>query len=809
MERLINYFIPENYNLSLNINKVSRKVYGTVIITGEPKQKTVKFHAKNLNINSVKVAENAVSFKQEDDELILENLDAKKTSITIKYTFFLNTNMQGAYLSTYQYKGKEERIVSTQFESHYARECFPCIDEPEAKATFDLKIITPDTDDVVISNMPAKTERIVEYDTVSLDQDPKNGVNINTKAKKKIVEFETTPRMSTYLLAFCLGHFKKRSKKNLHGVRITSYCALNQDPETLEFANEIAADALDYYDDKFGIKYPLPKLDQVAIPDFEAGAMENWGLVTYREACMLAAPGESKATKEYIATVIAHELSHQWFGNLVTMKWWDNLWLNESFANMMEYVCVDAIRPSYHIWEYFFTGDCKVALMRDALPGVQAVQQEVNDPAEIATLFDGAIVYAKGAHLMFMLYRLMGEGNFYKGLKDYFKEHKYSNTSGDDLWKALQTYADFDVKKFMDAWITQPGYPMITDGQQQRFLLTGATDDTKWPLPEITDDMSGHYIINLSGEEFAEKMAQFGKLSEEQKIRLLLDHSLLSRTSVVSTASHLELLPHFKSEDRYAVWSSVLSLITDLKLFFTPTDPDFPKFQQYIFSLVSDNLARLGIMPQDREDDNNAKLRQIVVGLALYAEDSETTKRLANLYSDELSKINPDIRVYVMTANLRNNPAEFDKYLEKYQKEADPNLKDDLLSALTDFSGDTEKQLRLLEQHDIVRPQDHLYLFADLLRNYKTREKTIVWLYDNWDKVVEMTGEKSVEDYPRVLASSIRTVKECKAYEEFFGPLKDNPILTRVIEVAIGEINAKLRLISMDNEDVHKALRKI
>lgn len=809
MERLFGCFAPENYSLSLNINKTSRKVYGTAIITGTPKQKLVKFHAKNLNITSVAVAEKPINFKLEDDLLILENLGTEKVVITVKYTFLLNTNMQGAYLSTYQHEGKEERIVSTQFESHYARECFPCIDEPEAKATFDLKIITPDIDDTVVSNMPAKSDRVVEYDTVSFDQNPKDGVNINTKAKKKIVEFETTPKMSTYLLAFCMGHFYKRSKVNQHGVRVTSYCALNQDPETLEFANEIAADSLDYYDDKFGIKYPLPKLDQIAIPDFEAGAMENWGLVTYREACMLAAPGESKTTKEYIATVITHELSHQWFGNLVTMKWWDNLWLNESFANMMEYVCVDAIRPSYHIWEYFFTGDCKIALMRDALPGVQAVQQEVNDPAEIATLFDGAIVYAKGAHLMFMLYRLMGEDNFYKGLKDYFKEHKYSNTTGDDLWKALQAYADFDVKKFMDAWITQSGYPMITDGQQQRFLLTGATDDTKWPLPEITDDMSGHYIINLSGEEFKEKMAQFSKLSEEQKIRLLLDRSLLSRTSVVSSASHLELLPHFKTEDRYAVWSSVLSLITDLKLFFTPTDSDFPKFQQYVSNLISDNLTRLGIMPQDREDDNDAKLRQIVVGLALYAEDPEVTERLAKLYSDDLEKINPDIRVYVMTANLRKNPAEFDKYLEKYQKEADPNLKDDLLSALTDFSGDTEKQLKLLDQHDIVRPQDHLYLFVDLLRNYKTREQTITWLYENWDKVVEMTGEKSVEDYPRVLASCIRTIKECKAYEEFFGPLKNNPILTRVIEVAVGEINAKLRLISIDNEDVHETLKKM
>ena len=814
MERLINYFKPENYNLALNINKTSRKVYGTAVITGMPEQETIKFHAKDLNITSITINDENVDFEQQDDLLILNNMARdKQVVIKIKYTFFLNTNMQGAYLSTYRYQPKgasapqEERIVSTQFESHYARECFPCVDEPEAKATFDLKITSTDFEDTIISNMPAKSERVVEYESVDPDQDPSKGVVLNTKVKRKIVEFETTPKMSTYLLAFCLGKFHKRSKLNKHGIRITTYAALSQDPDSMDYANDIAADSLDYYDDTFKIKYPLPKLDQVAIPDFEAGAMENWGLVTYRESCLLAAKNESKATKEYISTVIAHELSHQWFGNLVTMKWWDNLWLNESFANMMEYVCIDAIRPSYHIWEGFFTGECRIALMRDALPGVQAVQQEVNNPSEIATLFDGAIVYAKGAHLMFMLMRLMGEKNFFKGLADYFKAHKYSNTTGDDLWSALQPYADFDVKEFMDAWITQPGFPVITDGEQQRFLLTGATDDTKWPLPEVTDDMSGHYIINLSSDEFGEQIAKFDKLSLEQKIRLLIDRSLLSRTSLVSSATHLDLLVKFKDETRYAVWSPILSLITDLKLFFTAQDSDFPVFQKYIFSLIKKQLDRVGLIPKEREDDNESKLRQIMVGLALYCQDADTTSALANLYSDDLEQIHPDLRAFVLSAKQRKEPEIFDKLLVKYQETADPNVKDDILSALTDISGDKKKLLELLDQHEIIKPQDHLYLFVDLLRNYKTRKEAMDWLYDNWDEVVKMTGEKSVEDYPRLLASSIRTIDESKRFDEFFGPLKDNPVLTRVIEVADGEINARLRLISLDFEAVHEHLR--
>ena len=813
MEYLLDYFTPKNYNLSLNINKSSGRVYGTAIITGEPQADTVKFHAKNLKITSV-TDENGKKLtpKVENDELILE----PATKYTIKYTFTLNNNMQGAYLSSYQYQpdgddeSHTEYLVSTQFESHYARECFPCIDEPAAKATFDLKIITPDTEDTIISNMPAKSERVLEYESVDPNLDPHTTeISLNTKVKKKIVEFETTPKMSTYLLAFCLGRFHKKSKTNKHGVKVTTYCALNQDPKTLDFANEIAADSLDYYDETFKIKYPLPKLDQVAIPDFEAGAMENWGLVTYRESCLLAAPGESKSTKEYISTVIAHELSHQWFGNLVTMQWWDNLWLNESFANMMEYVCIDAIRPRYHIWEHFFTGECRVALNRDALPGVQAVQQPVNNPAEIATLFDGAIVYAKGAHLMFMLMRLMGQENFFKGLRDYFNKYKYTNTTGDDLWDALQPYADFDIKNFMDAWITQPGFPVITDGQQQRFLLTGSTDDTKWPLPEITDDMSGHYIINLSSMEFAERIEKFKKLSLEQKIRLLIDRSLLSKTSLVSTSTHLDLLPQIKEESSYAIWSPIMSLVNDLKLFFNPKDKDYQTFQKYVFDLIKTQLNRLGLQPKDREDDSDSKLRQLVIGLALYAQDEKTTKALAKLYSDDYTAIHPDIRAYVLSAKQRQNPEIFTVLIDNYQKIADPNIKDDILSAMTDISGNTRKLISLLDKHDIVRPQDHLYLFADLLRNYNTRQKAIDWLYNNWDKVEEMTGEKSVEDYPRILASSIRTIEESKAFDEFFGPKKTNPVLTRTLDVANGEISARLRLISLDNDGVHRHLSEL
>ncbi len=810
MERLYENFKPENYHIELRINKITEKVQGHVEITGEKVGESLKLHSKNLKILNVLVNGERKNIEQAGDELEILDVENGVLKIDIKYTFDLTHNMEGVYLSTYQYKGKEERIVSTQFESHYAREGFPCVDEPEAKATFDLKIIDTDETDIILGNMPKRSERVLEYTSVDPDESPEGGVNLSKTVKRKIVEFETTPRMSTYLLAFVIGHFNSKTMTNKHGVEVTTYAALNQSESLLDFPNQIAADALDFYDDLFGLPYPLPKMDQVAIPDFEAGAMENWGLVTYREACLLADENTPKSHNEYVATVVTHELSHQWFGDLVTMKWWDNLWLNESFANMMQYYCADHLHPEWKIWQDFFTDDCLAALSRDALPGVQSVQQEVKNPEEIATLFDSAIVYAKGARLMFMLMRLMGERSFFAGLKEYFKKHQYGNTTGDDLWAALQPHAKFNVKEFMDAWILQSGYPMLTDDAQQRFLLNGGTDDTKWPLPKITDDMSGHYLINLSSQEFSEKVEKFDKLSLEQKLRLLIDRHLLSRTPIVSTGSLMELLPKFKDEESEPIFGIVAGIMNNLKIFAAPDTEYYPKLQHYIYNIVENNLNRLGVEPKKGEDTNDTKLRDLVLGFALYCEDEKTINALAELYDDNLENIDSEIRGAVLEAKLkRDKEADFDKFVEFYQKEANPTIKAELLSCITDVkkAENTKKLLKLLEKPEIVRPGDHIYLYAYLLSNFWTREETFKWCYSHWDYINSLTSDKTMDDYVRVTAARVRNMKQADAFFDFFDQRKDDPALRRSIEVAHVDIMARLRWISDDSKAVHEHLK--
>ena len=790
MERLLKYFEPEKYILNLKVDKHQKYIGGEVTVFGEAKNEFVKFHAVNMKIKKVLVNDIQTKFEHKDDLLNLNIKFSKhddkflKHKITIFYDGNLNENMEGAYLSTYEYDGHEEKIVATQFESHYAREAFPCIDEPAAKAVFEVSIAVPDEDDMVLSNMPMG---------------------------------EPTPRMSTYLLAFVVGKFHGKTVTNGHGVEITTYVALNQDVNSVDFANEIAARSLEFYDDNFGVPYPLKKCVQVALPDFEAGAMENWGLVTYRESMLLAGESATIGTKKSVALTVAHELSHQWFGDLVTMKWWDDLWLNESFASVMEYFAVDAVHPEFKIWEGFFTGDALAALRRDCLSGVRSVHQDVNDPAEIATLFDGAIVYAKGARLMLMLIRLMGWDDFCRGLKNYFEKYQYGNTCGDDLWVAMQSYAKFDVGEMMHAFIYRPGYPVVKNEgvdfdkiSQKRFLLDGEMVKTDWPLPEIREDMSGHYILQLSEAEFKERLERFDELGLEEKLRLLIDRDLLARALEVPYESLLPLILKFRKESNAAVWDIILTIVSGMKIFFDAGSEEEKEFKNFVGELVALKLGEIGLKTRDDDDENTIRLRSVLLALDFYAEKLGDLEKLAGMYNRDYVALDAEIRGDILSAKMYLEPDMYDKYLEDYEKMADPEIKFELLFAMT-LSHDSEvlaKAMKLLCQTEIVKPQDQLYLFVWLYRNPIIKKQVFEWLTQNWEFVESLAGDKSIESYPRYTASGVRTKTEYEAWHEFFEPMSKNPALSRAIEVGENEIRARLRLIQKNQVAIHNALKK-
>ena len=788
MERLLDFFIPEHYKLELTFDKSSKLINGKVVIDGRSKADRIKFHAKDMEFHSIFVDSDEVPADLiKYDGSILEIPQA--SIIAIEFTSKISETMLGCYASTYQFEDREETTIATQFESNYAQKAFPCIDEPAAKAAFDVTIIT-DPEDTVISNMPSLISE--------------NGTH----------KFDITPRMSTYLLAWVIGKFNKYEMNTLGDITVTAYSALNQPASLLEYPAKVAVGCLQYFTEKFHALYPLPKLDLIALPDFDAGAMENWGLMTFRESCMLADESSSLDAKHLVALVVAHEVSHQWFGDLVTMKWWDDLWLNESFASLIEYFAVDHLYPDYRIWDDFYLSSVLGSLSRDALPGVQSVRQDVSSPEEISTLFDPAIVYAKGAHLLLMLVRLMGEDKFFRGCADYFNFHQYQNTTSDNLWDALTPYADFDVKEFMTPWLTQPGFPVITGTEQTRFLINGETDELKYPIPEIRDDLSGHYLINLSNEQLHAKLEEFDTLSTEQKLRLLIDRSLLSKTHFASSTSLIELVQKLSPETSYVVWDLISILLSNLKTFINPGTEAEQDFKALIRSVIVPHADRLGITTRDGESLDDTQLRPIILCYAAYVGYEPVVEAAGKLFnSKSLDDIDPNIRSSILVVQVKNHetPELIKQLTEDYRTATDPNLKADIMLALT-ASTNTETLEKLLEQTkdpSLIRPQDIDRTWIYVLRNSFGTNLAIDWLFKNWEFIVSISSDQGIDDYPKALGSVIRESSQKDKFVEFFTPLKEQSQLTRAIDVAIPQIDARLALIASDGPEVIKSLHNL
>ncbi|MDR0887265.1 MAG: M1 family metallopeptidase [Candidatus Nomurabacteria bacterium] len=777
METFLDYFTPEKYQLSLDIS--NDQLLGCLTIRGITKSKIVKLHAKN--ITDITVADYA--WTQKDDHILIQNLP-KNQQIILKITFTsqISAQMHGAYLSKYNFNGKENHIITTQFESHFARECFPCIDEPAAKAIFELTL-KHDKNLTALSNTPvAKSESSATFTTTT---------------------FEPTPKMSTYLLAFVVGEFNKIESKNNHNIKITSYAPLNQPKEKLLFANEVACKSLDFYADKFGINYPLPKLDQVALPDFEAGAMENWGLVTYRESMFLCDENSSIETKKSVALVVAHELSHQWFGNLVTMKWWDDLWLNESFATMIEYLCVEKLFPQWQIMDDFFLNERTAAMNRDAIAGVQTIKQDIKSPDEIQTLFDGAIVYAKGACLMYMLKDQLGDDNFFSGLQDYFQKFAYCNTVGDDLWQSLQPYANFNIADFMNQWLTQPNYPIIQNGKIIPITDAGQT----WTIPKISDDLSGYYLIQNNCETFATQ-------THQQKMRTLLDLTILTKYNKTPSLQIFNILEQLSPNEETVLWQLATNLLSNLRIFIEPETAEEKHFQSFVNNLLEPKYQKLGLKSTQTEQPAITEFRQTVIAWLLYAKNQTVINDLLAEYHENFEQIPAELRDNILFTKLRFNFSQdlYDKYLAEYRTTHGPELKDDLASALTSAIKNPEnitQNLNLMQDFTIIRQQDTLHWFASLLRNFHARSKTWHFLQENWSWFEQNFGnDGGLNYYPMLVAHVLKTPKQLADYSTFFAPMKQEPYLERAIKMGENEISDRITLITDNQPQILQYLNK-
>lgn len=790
---------------------------GSVIISGQkvgrPSQR-VTLHAKGLKITSATIEHHGkagdqaievdrINVQQSYDEV---RLHAKSMIYPGKYTIILTfsgkitPNMDGIYPCNFTHKGVAKQLIATQFESHHAREVFPCIDEPEAKATFDLSLTTPRSE-TVISNTPAKvTEDVKE-----------NPELIRTT-------FETTPHMSTYLLAFVYGEMKHLEATTKHGVTVRTY-ATPDNVQFTAFALETAVKCLDYYSEYFDIDYPLEKCDMIALPDFASGAMENWGCITYREQTLLVDPkNTSLGMKQYVAMVVAHELTHQWFGNLVTMSWWTDLWLNEGFASWFEYLALDHLFPEWQMWTQFIVDDQQQAFRSDALEHTHPIEVEVKHPDEIRTIFD-SISYHKGASVIHMLHSYLGAKDFQTGLRYYLKKHSYKNTVTTDLWAALEEASGKPVAKFMKVWTGQSGFPLLRATvepesitlEQERFVLNPrfkVTDDL-WPIPllanssEIPDifdkaqttlkvqghdslllnqGCSGFYrtVYNASHVQTIMKRIKTGHLNPLERLSVLSDSIEAAKAGRGDIDEVLLLLTAYENEDDNAVWDVIAGTLGAVRTYMND-EAVREDMKPFVRKLVHKQVKRLGwdISPKDSHFDR--LLRPTVLGMAAGADEADVVKEALARFEampdprkKETKKTNqtdPDLRGIVYgTVARKGGKKEFEKLVAMHNA---TNSNEEKLNLCVAICGFEQPELigRALDMitTDQVRLQDTSYWIAYLFTNRFGRDLAWKWLNKNWKWLEKNLGtDLAFYRLPIYVARTCTDEAFLKEYKAFF-----------------------------------------
>ncbi|MDD7321786.1 MAG: M1 family aminopeptidase [Limosilactobacillus mucosae] len=836
--RFYEKFQPVHYDIYLDIDRAAKHFKGITTIKGNAVDTKIALHQKFLNVASVQADGQDVpfSFSDRQEAIQLELPHSGDVELKVVYDAKLTDTMMGIYPSYYTVAGQKKQLIGTQFETTAARQAFPGIDEPEAKATFSLAIkYDEQPGETIIANMP---EDHVE-----------NGVHY----------FQETVKMSTYLVAFAFGELQSKFAKTKSGVEIGVFSTKAHQPKELDFSLDIAKRAIEFYEDFYQTPYPLPQSYQLALPDFSAGAMENWGLVTYREGYMLLDPDNTTLNqKRLIATVITHELAHQWFGDLVTMKWWDDLWLNESFANMMEYVAVDALEPEWNVWEMFQTSEVPMALQRDATDGVQSVHVAVDDPAEIDTLFDGAIVYAKGARMLVMVRALLGDDAMRRGLKNYFAAHQYGNATGADLWQALGEASGMNVGQIMESWLEHPGYPVVEvkveDGklmlsQQQFFIGDGEEKGRLWQIPlnanynqapaifseqslvlgdytqlrkqngrpfRVNVGDNSHVIVKYDETLLNDILDHLDELGAIDQLQLLQDLRLLAEGRQISYAQIVPLLSRFKDSCSGIVNEMLYHVANSLKNFVQPAAKTERQLQQLFDQLSVKQVQRLGWLSQKGESNDDQLTRPIVLSAALYAQNSDAIKQaqaLFDQYQDHLADLPADVRGLVLANKVKNYGGQelFDTLLADYQKTADAGFKQDICAALTKTQDDQliAQLIDRFEDADTIKPQDLRAWFRGVLANDHGQQAAWDWIQQEWSWLEKTVGgDMEFPTYITVISRIFKTSQRLAEFKRFFTPKENDPMLKREIQMDEKVIASRVELIESEQAAVNAAIAK-
>ena len=854
--------VPKNYEVQLCPNFNDFTFTGQVSIDiniAEPVREIV-LHAADLDImaTDVKVWSQAklfldivpqeVRFDQEAETatfIFAEPLPVGDALLDIRYSGILNDRNAGFYRSKYTTAdGQTKYLATTQFEATDARRALPCWDEPARKATFEVSLVVP-SNLVALSNMPVA--EVVPADN-----------------NLKVVVFDRSPIMSTYLLAFVVGEFEYVETRTNNGTLVRVY-ALPGRAHQGQFALDVGRRSLELYNEYFDTAYPLPKLDMIAIPDFAAGAMENWGLVTYRENALLIDEANSAvASKQRVAEVVAHELAHQWFGNLVTMQWWTNLWLNEGFATWMANFVLDKLFPDWDIWTQFLSDDYASALSLDGLRSSHAIEIPVGHPNEISQIFD-AISYSKGASVIRMIHDFIGADAFRAGLQIYLKRHAYNNAVTEDLWQALAEASGQPVQKIMDTWTKQAGFPLIQVIQQsqdacvlsqKRFLtggntLTAEESAQKWHIPveleinradgksdyakSILSDVNSDVVptqninflkINKAQIAFArvnylphqwQALAEAvgrGQLSPADRYGIISDALSLARAGHLPTGQLINLLSSYQNENNYTVWVTVLQALGALANILEETSEQ-ARFESFARSALASIVGKLGWTEIADESHTNKLLRaQVLSAIGSYGDYptiAEAKERFHN-HTRSTAVADPNFRsvIYGLSAKYGSKDV-FETMVEMYRKETFQEEKARLLGAFGKFT-DTDLLATVLDyafNSGEVRHTDLIYVLGSMGSHANGRRVAWKFLTDNWEKVAERYSGGGLKMLGRIISyicDGFARTKDAEIIERFF---KDHPApsATRAIAEAIERVSARAAWYERDKEEIIKALK--